>query len=58
MRLEKLAENEAHKIEGKLSWSVGRVAVDCTRHTTIESLLADADGKMYEDKVRRRMTGS
>lgn len=57
-RLDDLAESEANNVDGQLCWSVGRVTVDAERHTTIESLLADADTKMYEDKVRRRMTGS
>lgn len=57
-RLEKLAVDSSEKIEGKLAWSVGRVAFDPHRHTTIESVLADADTRMYEDKIRRRMTGS
>lgn len=57
-RLDKLAKTEWGDTEGCLNWSVGRVTVDPVRHTTIESLLADADSKMYEDKVKRRMTGS
>lgn len=56
LRLDQLAEQESGRINCELRWSVGRVAVDTTKHTTIESLLADADSNMYEDKLRRRMT--
>ena len=56
-RLRDMAEESRVQIQGKLSWSVGRVAFDPERHTTIESLLADADREMYEDKVSKRISG-
>ncbi len=42
----------------QLSWSVGSVHFDAERHTTIESMLADADARMYQHKSQRRLTGS
>ena len=57
-RLEKLAIAESAGIEGELVWSVGRVAFDAERHGTLESMVAEADSRMYEHKVRRRLTGS
>ena len=42
------------EIQEKLAWSVGTIAFDPDRHTTIESMLADADSNMYDDKLRRR----
>ena len=56
-RLRDMAEESRIQLPGKLSWSVGRVAFDPERHTTIESLLADADREMYEDKVSKRISG-
>lgn len=57
-RLDKLAAAEDCDILSRLSWSAGRIGFDPERHTSIQSLLADADSKMYEDKVQRRKTGS
>ena len=57
-RLVELADESRDQVPGKLSWSVGRVAFDPERHSTIESLLADADREMYEDKVRKRIGGA
>lgn len=54
-RLRKACENSCHALKGEINWSAGRVAYDPKRHTTIESLLTDADSKMYEDKVRKRL---
>ena len=56
-RLRDMAEGSRDHVQGKLSWSVGRVAFDPERHTTIESLLADADREMYEDKVSKHISG-
>ena len=53
-RLAALAEASDCDIKKKLVWSVGCIQLDPNRHDTIEALLADADGRMYEDKVRRR----
>ncbi|MGI9271204.1 MAG: sensor domain-containing diguanylate cyclase [Woeseiaceae bacterium] len=54
-RLRKACDDSCHALKGAINWSSGRVAYDPERHTTIESLLADADSKMYEDKVRKRL---
>lgn len=54
-RLHKLCDTARPELKGELSWSHGRVVYDPELHTTIESLLADADSKMYEDKVRNRL---
>ena len=53
-RLAKMADEADCEIRQKLAWSVGCIQLDPERHDTIEALLADADGRMYEDKVRRR----
>ncbi len=53
-RLAKLRNDTADQIEGRLKWSSGRVEFDPKRHLTVESLLSDADSRMYEDKVRNR----
>ena len=50
---EMAAETECH-IQRKLDWSVGTVQFDPDRHTSIESMLADADSRMYEDKAGRK----
>ena len=57
-RLDKLAFETRSKLKGKLSWSSGRVLFDPERHTTIERMLADADSRMYEQKVSKRVAGS
>ncbi len=57
-RLEKLAADENCKVLQRLAWSVGTFRFDPVRHSTIESLLTDADFQMYNDKVRRRKTGT
>jgi diguanylate cyclase (GGDEF)-like protein len=53
-RLNEMAARTDCQIREKLAWSVGTIAFDPDRHTTIESLLAEADSNMYDDKVRRR----
>ena len=53
-RLATLAAATDCEIKRKLVWSVGCIQLDPERHDTIEALLADADGRMYEDKMRRR----
>ncbi|MDH3545614.1 MAG: sensor domain-containing diguanylate cyclase [Gammaproteobacteria bacterium] len=57
-RLEKLAKAESKSIKGELVWSVGRVIFDPERHQTLESMLAEADSRMYENKLQRRLSGS
>ncbi len=53
-RLERMAMELDAKIQERLSWSVGCVTFDPAKHTTIESLLAEADEEMYKDKMHRR----
>ena len=53
-RLRELADESADLIKGKLCWSAGKVTFDPTRHDTLESLIADADARMYADKLRCR----
>ncbi len=57
-RLERMAAETDCALRRKLAWSVGCIQLDPERHDTIEALLADADGCMYEDKVRRRAASS
>jgi diguanylate cyclase (GGDEF)-like protein len=57
-RLEQLAAAESCEIRGRLSWSVGRIVFDPERHPTIDSMLAEADARMYAHKTRRRVTGT
>ena len=57
-RLENLAAAETSKLARRLAWSVGRIQFDAERHSTIEAMLADADSRMYQSKLRRRLTGS
>ena len=57
-RLAKMTKAESAHLKGELAWSAGSVVFDPDRHETLESLLAEADGKMYEKKVERRLTGS
>ena len=53
-RLQEMAAQTDCEIREKLAWSVGTIAFDPDRHTTVESMLADADSNMYDDKVKRR----
>ena len=53
-RLEQLADETDSEIRERLAWSVGVIEFDPERHDTIESLLVDADHRMFEDKVRRK----
>ncbi|MDJ0813084.1 MAG: GGDEF domain-containing protein [Woeseiaceae bacterium] len=57
-RLELMANETDCEIRQKLAWSVGFIELDPDRHDTIESLLADADHRMYKDKVRRRVANA
>ncbi len=56
-RLQKLASETDCEIRNKLAWSVGVIAFDPDRHSNAESLLAEADSSMYDDKVKRRRAG-
>jgi len=53
-RLKDLARAAATTIKGELCWSSGRVAFDPERHDTLEKMIADADARMYEDRLKRR----
>lgn len=54
VRLKVRAEQESVPCVQPLKWSVGRVVYDSKRHDTIEGLIADADARMYENKLARR----
>ncbi len=54
-RLRDMAAEAAHEIKHKVAWSVGAIQFDPDRHDTLESLLAEADSRMYSEKVRRRL---
>ncbi len=53
-RLRRMAAEPGCSIPGQLDWSVGTAQFDPDRHVNIEALLAAADARMYEDKLRRR----
>lgn len=53
-RLQALAADSECEIRQKLAWSVGVIPFDPERHTTLESLLVDADSDMYDNKVSKR----
>lgn len=57
-RLHKMAMETSCEVQAKLAWSIGRVRFDSKRHNCIGDLLADADDRMYADKLERRQTGS
>ena len=54
-RLLVLAADNECEIRQKLAWSVGVIRFDPDRHTTVESLLVDADSDMYDNKVGKRV---
>lgn len=54
-RLEKMAAKTDCGIRERLAWSVGVIAFDPERHRNVEGLLAEADSRMYDDKVKRRV---
>ena len=53
-RLDRMLQGAGESGRHVPSFSVGCAAFDPNRHSTIEALLADADAKMYEDKIRKR----
>ena len=57
-RLQEMAAEEVCAIRRQLSWSVGGVSFDEERHTSVGSMLEEADSLMYQDKLQRRRTGS
>ena len=54
-RLREVAARTDCEIREKLAWSVGTIEFDPERHSTVESLLVEADTKMYNDKSRNKM---
>jgi diguanylate cyclase (GGDEF)-like protein len=57
-RLNEMAMEQQCEIKSRLAWSVRRISFDPERHGSVESMLAEADTRMYEDKEHRRKTGS
>ena len=57
-RLDAMASESDCDIKQRLKWSAGFIQLDPEKHLTIESLLDDADGRMYENKQERRASGS
>lgn len=53
-RLHAMAADSDDEIHQRLAWSVGTIRFDPDRHTTVESLLVDADEQMYDNKVGKR----
>lgn len=53
-RLRGMAAEAECDIKQQLDWSVGTIQFDPDRHSTVEAMLADADSRMYDDKVQRR----
>lgn len=56
-RLRELADETECAIRQKLAWSVGTIQFDPKRHSSFESLLADADASMYDAKEENRTAG-
>ncbi len=54
--MESLAARATTEAERLVRWSVGRVKYDPERHSDIDSLLDDADSRMYSDKTRRQQS--
>lgn len=53
-RLMAMAADSDDEIKRLLAWSVGVIRFDPERHSTIDSLLVDADARMYDDKVGKQ----
>ena len=53
-RLHAMAADSECEIRQLLAWSVGIIRFDPERHSTIESLLVEADSDMYDNKVSKR----
>ena len=53
-RLRDMAAEAKCPIQQQLDWSVGTIQFDPGRHSTVEAMLADADSRMYDDKLQRR----
>ena len=53
-RLHAMAADSDSEIRRLLAWSVGIIRFDPERHSTIESLLVEADSDMYDNKISKR----
>lgn len=53
-RLHAMAADSDCEIHQLLAWSVGVIRFDPERHSTIDSLLVEADSDMYDNKVSKR----
>ena len=53
-RLHAMAADSECEIRQQLAWSVGIIRFDPERHSTIDSLLVEADSDMYDNKVSKR----
>lgn len=53
-RLRALAADADCEVRQRIDWSVGTARYDPARHSTVESLLVEADALMYDAKVSRR----
>jgi len=56
-RLHAMVADSDSEIHQRLAWSVGIIRFDPERHSTIESLLVEADSDMYDNKVSKRAAG-
>ena len=57
-RLQEMARRSESAVLSTLRWSVGSVKFDPLRHESVESMLADADSRMYRNKLDRRCAGN
>lgn len=55
-RLDQMAADEDCEVKQLLNWSMGRITFDPERHDSVESLLAEADSRMYDDKLKKQGT--
>lgn len=53
-RLRKMTADTDCELLSQLDWSVGTTQYDPDRHANINTLIADADACMYEDKAQRK----
>jgi diguanylate cyclase (GGDEF)-like protein len=53
-RLQEYSQRDDSDILSQLRWSVGSVSFDPLRHDSVDSMLADADSRMYRNKFERR----
>ena len=53
-RLAEFARRDDSETLSQLRWSLGTVRFDPLRHDSVDSMLADADSRMYRNKFERR----